>query len=477
MKHYHKIIMTCVVAFAFLASVPGQSSKNLVANPGFEFADPGKELPQGWQTTFPRVEIAPEFRIDNSVSRTGKNSVKISSSGSKGTYGSLLTTVKGIVSDLIDFKRVNTVSRSEFLGSKSYMVGCYYKTSGIEFPEKNIRMKISWLDKTGNELFTEFISTQSEEKGWYHIAELKNAPFNAAALRLNLILQWEESGTVWWDDVHVEEAPAQSLRMVKVAAASNWPGHPSTTEKNLQFYADKISEAGKLGADLLCLGEGITMVSTGKSFEETAETVPGPTSRILGEAARKANMYVVAGIYEHEASLIYNTAILIDRQGNVAGKYRKTHLPQTEVEGGLTPCDTYPVFNTDFGKIGIEICYDNFYPEVARSLMLNGAEIVLCPIWGDIRGLNYEWDIVARARAIDNSVFFVASMYEPKGSLIIDPDGKILAAADGNSGLIISEIDLNMRTFERWLSVKSYGEWKNLFPKERRSETYKDLTR
>jgi predicted amidohydrolase len=180
----------------------------------------------------------------------------------------------------------------------------------------------------------------------------------------------------------------------------------------------------------------------------------------------------VAGIYEREGSLIYNTAILIDRQGNVAGKYRKVHLPQTEVEGGLTPGEEYPVFKTDFGTIGIEICYDNFFPEEAKSLMLNGAEIILLPIWGDIRGNDYEWDIVARARAIDNSAFLVASMYDGKGSLISDPNGRILQNSDKSEGLITAVIDLNNRTFERYLSVKAFGEWRNLMPQERRGDTY-----
>ncbi|HEX2976531.1 MAG TPA: carbon-nitrogen hydrolase family protein, partial [Bacteroidales bacterium] len=127
------------------------------------------------------------------------------------------------------------------------------------------------------------------------------------------------------------------------------------------------------------------------------------------------------------------------------------------------------------GTIGIEICYDNFFPEEARSLMLNGAEIILVPIWGDIRGDNTEWNVVARARAIDNAVFVVASMYDINGSMISDPNGKVLTDTGGKKGLIVTDINLNMRTFERWLSMKSFGEWKNLMPQERRGETYKEV--
>jgi predicted amidohydrolase len=455
-----------------LFSQNSASAPNLIPNPGFEI---NNNQIQGWKTLFPREEIAPEFMADNTVSHSGKSSACITSKGSKGTYGYLSASATGIKSgpeiDLTSLKG-NTISASSFLSTNCYLIGCYYRTDGIEFPERNVRIKITWTDKDGKELLTGFVSSVKKEGDWFHAEDVMTAPRNAAGLSINLILQWTDKGKVWWDDVYARETSAPAERKIKVASTSTRPKSPSTTESNLQFYAAKIAEAGRLNVDIICLGEGITVVSTSKSYAEASETIPGPTSKALGEAAKKAKTWVVAGIYEHDGSLMYNTAILIDRQGNIAGKYRKIHLPQTEVEGGLTPGNDYPVFRTDFGTVGIEICYDNFFPEEARNLMLNGAEIILLPIWGDIRGNNYEWDIVARARAIDNSVFIVASMYDRNGSLIIDPDGRIMPDGDKSEGLITAEIDLNTRTFERWLSVKSFGEWKNLMPKERREETY-----
>lgn len=462
-----KLAYTLFILFFIIRSLAAQ---NLVPNPGFETVT--SQLPDGWKTTYPRKEIAPDFVLDNSVSHSGKNSVRTTAKGSKGTYGFWSTTMKGIESAQSKQSPLITLHDSSFLGNNNYLIGCHFKTSAEVDPGKNVRVKAVWLDKDNNELFTEFLRAGTMENGWYRIAEVRTAPLNAAGLSISLILQWAENGSVWWDDIFAEKAPPAEKRIVTIATASEWPKHPSTTEKNLQYYASRVMEAGKAGADILCLGEGITVVSTGKSYADAAETIPGPTSKILGEAARKAGIYVIAGIYEREGTLIYNTALLIDRQGNVAGRYRKTHLPQTEVEGGLTPGDTYPVFTTDFGKIGIEICYDNFFPEVARNLMANGAEIIFCPIWGDIRGLKKEWDIVARSRAIDNAVFFVASMYETGGSLIADPNGKVMNDTKHSEGLIISPADLSMRTFEKWLSNKSWGEYRNLMPNERRPETY-----
>jgi predicted amidohydrolase len=461
-----KLLIIIPVLAIFLQS----NAQNLVPNPGFEILDK-QGMPGLWTNSAPRKEISPEFGIDNTVSHSGKNSAMIRSAGSAGTYGWWSAKFSGPEGKRSEFKPLNTMPDSLFLGGRTYLIGCYYKTSGMD-AGKHVRVKITWTDSNDNELLTEFLAASSVIDGWVQVKGLRTAPLNSAGIIISLILQWTDKGTVWWDDIYVQEAPAMQPRPVSIASAASRPGYKSTTENNLGFYSDVIMKAGRAGADILCLGEGVTVVSTGRSYVDVSETIPGPSTKILGEAAKNAGIYVVAGIYEREGSLVYNTAVLIDRHGKVAGKYRKTHLPQTEVEGGLTPGSEYPVFETDFGKIGIEICYDNFFPEVARNLVMNGAEIIFCPIWGDIRGFSSEWDIVARARAIDNAVHFAASMYEKEGSIIIDPDGKILSRSTGSEDFIISKTDLGKRTFERWLSNKSYGEWKNLFPSEMRTETY-----
>jgi predicted amidohydrolase len=454
------------------------SQRNLVENYGFENVDASNGLPAGWQTVTPRQEVGPAFTVDSAVSHSGKLSARITSNGSPGAFGYWRTTVKGIQAgartEAFGASEL-TVRGADFLSNRSYRVSCFFKTQGIESPRKNIWIRVVWLTGREQEVFTEFLSRIVREGEWYHADQVLAAPQPARSLSLQLGFQWSATGTVWWDDVSVEEAAPPAPRRIRVATVSYQPPRDSTPEKNRSFYAEKIAAAGRLGADLLCLGEGITVVSTGRSFAAVAEPVPGPTCQVLGEAARKARLYVVAGIYEREGPLIYNTAVLLDREGRVAGKYRKTHLPETEVEAGLTPGSSYPVFKTDFGTVGIEICYDNFFPEVVRSLALNGAEIVLLPIWGDLRGEDYAWDIVARARAIDNAVYMVASIYSNRRSLIISPDGRILADTGRNDGLVTAEIDLNTRTFERWLSVGSYGEWRNLYSRERRAETYTGL--
>jgi predicted amidohydrolase len=195
--------------------------------------------------------------------------------------------------------------------------------------------------------------------------------------------------------------------------------------------------------DVILLPEGITVVGTGKTYIDVAESIPGPTTEKLGELARKRSSYVAAGIFEREGAAVYNTAVLIDRQGNVAGKYRKVYLPREEVEGGLTPGADYPVFQTDFGTVGLMICYDVFFSDPARALASRGAEIILMPIWGGDETL-------AKARAIENKIFLVASGYDHP-TYIMDPMGERLSEARTRGSAATATVDLNKRYLEQFL--------------------------
>ncbi|MEW5979756.1 MAG: carbon-nitrogen hydrolase family protein [Acidobacteriota bacterium] len=475
--------MLLLAACTYPASSYGKNGqqRNLVENPGFEILNEDQTTAAGWRQESPRKEIAPVFGLDSRVVHSGKYAAKLSSRGSPGTFGFWATTVDGIESP--DRSPLNvsptaiTVEGSKFLGIKAYLIECFFKSQDVDSVEKNVWIRVKWNDSEGQELFKEYVYPSHMDGDWHRATKVLVAPKEAASLDLELVLQWTKTGSVWWDDVTVREVgPPRTGRKVRIATLHYIPPDGSTPEKNRQFYAEKVEQAGKAGADIVCLGESITVVSTDKKYVDVAEVVPGPTSELLGQVARKHNLYVVVGIYEREGALVYNTALLIDRNGRVAGRYRKTHLPETEISGGITPSDEYPVFKTDFGVIGLQICYDNFFPEVARSLALNGAEIIFTPIYGDPRQENYAWDIVARARAIDNAVYFVASTYTPtRRSLIVDPGGQILADTKGKEGIVMAEIDLDHRTFERWLSVSGFGEWRNLFPKERRRDTYTPL--
>ena len=129
---------------------------------------------------------------------------------------------------------------------------------------------------------------------------------------------------------------------------------------------------GRRKADLVVLGETLTYVGLGKKYHEVAEPIPGPSTEYFGRLAKKHNLYIVPGLLERDGHLVYNVAVLIGPDGKIIGKYRKVCLPRGEIEGGITPGSDYPVFPTRFGKVGLMVCYDGFFPEVARELSNRG---------------------------------------------------------------------------------------------------------
>ncbi|MEZ5391468.1 MAG: carbon-nitrogen hydrolase family protein [Bryobacterales bacterium] len=154
------------------------------------------------------------------------------------------------------------------------------------------------------------------------------------------------------------------------------------------------------------------------------------------------NAYLVAGVIEREGALLYNTSVLLDRDGELVGKYRKVYLPREEIEGGLTPGDDFPTFSTDFGRVGMMICWDVQYADPARALALRGAELLLMPIWGGNETL-------AAARAIENHVFLAASGYDHP-TYVMDPMGEMLARAE-EGHVATATIDLAKRYEWPWL--------------------------
>jgi predicted amidohydrolase len=168
-------------------------------------------------------------------------------------------------------------------------------------------------------------------------------------------------------------------------------------------------------------------------------------------------VYLVAGLIERDAHAAYNTSVLIDRHGNVAGKYRKVYLPREEIEGGLTPGSGCPVFDTDFGKIGMMVCWDAEYTDAARALAVQGAEIILVPVAGGYLTL-------LRARALENHLYVVSSGFDVE-SAIIDPTGEVLFATKDSGVSKVMAINLADRFTDAWL-----GDMRARFHKEMRTD-------
>lgn len=294
------------------------------------------------------------------------------------------------------------------------------------------------------------------------------APDGADGARLSLEVKWPGQGSVLWQSVSMQPTAPPAPRKVRIGTVFLRPRN-STPAKNLDLWCQQIDAAGDLNLDIVCLGEAMTMVGTGRTVRDVAEPMPGPATDKLGKAARRNNIWVVAGLTERQDDIVYNTAVLFDRQGRIAGKYRKVHLPREEWKQGVRPGQAYPVFTTDFGKIAIQICYDWFFPESTAIFALKGAEILFAPTWGntlpDEDGM-VNGESTFRVRARDNAVYMVPSVYSGN-SLVIDPMGRMLASSNGRTGVFWAEVDLNARERLEWV-----GHWGSIGRRHRMPSTY-----
>ena len=194
------------------------------------------------------------------------------------------------------------------------------------------------------------------------------------------------------------------------------------------------------------------------NYDSAAETIDGETISFLSDIARKNNAYIFTGsIVEKRNGKLYNTAVLLDKSGEIAGKYSKTHLFGGEKDY-ITAGEKYAVCDTEFGKVGFSICYDLRFPEQYRAMIDMDAEIFLnCSAWPKSR--MEHWEILNRSRAIENQAMWLSCCsrgvnngVEYAGvSYAIAPDGRILSKADSEFEAV--EIDLT--------EIKKY---RNSFP-------------
>jgi beta-ureidopropionase len=256
-------------------------------------------------------------------------------------------------------------------------------------------------------------------------------------------------------------------------------------EKHLPY----VEEAGKKGVQILCLQEVFNgpyfCPSQDARWCDIAEAVPGPTVEKLSAYAKKYQMAMIIPVYEREmAGVYYNTAAVVDADGTYLGKYRKNHIPQTNgfwekyffKPGNLG----YPTFQTRYARIGVYICYDRHFPEGARLLGLNGAEIVFNPS-ATVAGLSeYLWKLEQPAHAVANGYFIAASNrvgteapwnigHFYGTSYFCDPRGSFLATGSRDQDeLVVAEMNLDMIEEVR-------RTWQ--FFRDRRPETYEDMVK
>ena len=220
-----------------------------------------------------------------------------------------------------------------------------------------------------------------------------------------------------------------------------------------------IREAAASGCDMVSLPEMWNTPYANKYFRPFAETEDGPTVKKMGELAKELGIYLIGGtISEIEGDNVYNTSYIYDRKGNIIGKHRKAHLFDIDVKGGirfmesetLTQGDSSTVVDTEFGKIGVAICFDVRFPDLFMKMVLDGAMMVFLPGAFNMTTGPVHWELAMRSRAVDNQIYFAAisparcmeGPYQAYGhSMVVTPWADIVAEAGSGEEIVYAEID------------------------------------
>lgn len=413
---------------------------------------PAENSVDQWQSESPREEIRPRFTIAKSAGPEGGDALVIVADQRDGLSG--------------HWFRVFDVSGGDY-----YRFVVRRRTEGMELPRRGAIARIIWLNSDGNRVNRkdpsfasyrpgeppraepEFPADGVVRKGWTELAGTYLAPPDATQARIELHFRWgQPNSSVTWSLPRLSKVPQPQPRTVRLATVHYQPRAGKTPAEKCRQFAPFIAEASAKQVDLIVLPESLTYYGSGGTYADAAEPIPGPSTEYFASLAKQHDIYIVAGLLERDRHLIYNVAVLLAPDGSVAGKYRKVTLPRSEIEGGITPGDQYPIFDTRFGKVGMMICYDGFFPEVARELTNRGAEVIAWPVWG----CN---PMLAAARACENHVYVISSTYTDSSrdwmiSAVFDHDGKVIAQAEDWGSIGIAEVDLNHKMY--WHSLGDF---------------------
>ncbi len=235
-------------------------------------------------------------------------------------------------------------------------------------------------------------------------------------------------------------------------------------EVNETSAVSLLERAVQGGAELAALPEVWPCQGSAQQMRAAAEPVPGPRTERLAELARRHGMWILGGsvLESTDGDRVFNTSVLFDRDGELVAAYRKIHLFDADPPGAVpsresflfAPGENVVTAETEFGRVGLSICYDVRFPELYRSIVVLGATIVFVPASFRFETGKDHWDVLLRARAIENQCFVLApaqcGSWGPEGrerrtfgnSLAVDPWGRVVARASDGVGVTFAELDL-----------------------------------
>ena len=229
--------------------------------------------------------------------------------------------------------------------------------------------------------------------------------------------------------------------------------------RTVKTYLEKIKDENP---DFVILPEMFCCPYQTENFPIYAEKEGGPVWQQLSGYAKQYGIYLIGGsMPEKDAEgNVYNTSYIFDREGKQIGKHRKVHLFDIDVKGGqtfkesdtLTAGDSNTVFDTEFGKIGVMLCFDIRFPELSRMMVNDGAKVIFVPAAFNMTTGPAHWELSFRTRALDNQIYMVgcapardvSAGYISWGhSIVTDPWGRVTGMLDENEGILLAELDMD----------------------------------
>ncbi|MBM3887761.1 MAG: carbon-nitrogen hydrolase family protein [Verrucomicrobia bacterium] len=287
------------------------------------------------------------------------------------------------------------------------------------------------------------------------------APENAGQLTIRCALRWTASGKTLWQSpcVAIASTPMVKRPPVRICVVTGHAharrGQFKSVQDNIKFYGNLCETAcRKLQPRLIVLPEVMLQWGVPGSALDVAVPVPGPETDAFAAIARQHRVRIALGLYERDGDAVHNSAVLISPDGKVDGRYRKVHLADGgEDVSGILPGDSFPVFDTEIGRIGCNICMDTSAAESSRMVGLNGADFLLMPIMGDHRADRWtrgspihnddRWRAIMRTHAMDNQLCMVVARNNAQASCIVDRKGDVLAWNDGDQDFIAADVALD----------------------------------
>ena len=427
----------------------------------------GDPFPSGWTANSPRDEIRPAFSFEPNGGPKQSGSFVIRHDQREGLDGWMQNSFAVTGGEFVRFQAARKLT-DVALPRRSALVRVLWQNDAGKMVSANVpEQQVAELGHTPTAEPEHPVDGPTDAKGWTTVSGVYRVPAKATRAVVELHLQWAPNGRVEWSDIGFAKTTPPQSRKVRLATVHHKPSGTSPRE-NCEEFAPLIAEAAKQKADLVVLGETVPTASANvKSLKihETAEPIPGPSTDYFGELAKQYVLHIVVSLYERDRHLVYNSAVLLGPDGKLIGKYRKVCLPHGEVEKGIAPGHDYPVFDTKFGKVGMMVCYDGFFPEVARELSNRGAEVIAWPVWGCNPQL-------AKARACENHVYIVSSTFmEPRHgwmlSAVFDQTGKPIAQAEKWSTVVVAEVDLS----QPYLGPYNLGDFRSMIERHRPAPT------